>query len=799
MCTSEFCVYYLVVLIPFWKECFIFMKKYLAFMVAVMLLVTAGAVFAADSGATSGHSGNVTPPPEDNPPETPVVVPVDITPANPNGGEEIEVVENPSQGETPTPGTSTGSEAAKTVEAAAAVGTDTKVITITEKKEETVQVTTYTAEAKAVAEEKIEKKVTKEEIKQSTADATKKVEVKASEAQVTELLTAAQPAPGGEQQEEGAVDSKAFADALVEATTTEADAENKDTSAADSTAAMAKALLNGQGNTSDTGNVNNPTLTQLKREGESIVQTIIRVIAEVAAKVEERTTAKANQLAERIAGTSSTGITITVKATASIKNVVTTRTVTKEDGTTEEQRSDEAMSTTDALTALLTQAKQNQTDATAGSAADTAAQETVRALSTQMPVQVSPPMEVDEPGIYPQNTTHKKDMYGKPIHHHVIRQDNRTARNRADGAFFVSAIENDGDAVFLNSAGEEITVVPGENEWTTDEDGAPLLIIPGNVTTMMYMEPGVVYTPIVTTTAEALETVEGITTTSEDATVEVLETREETGVEVPVYDVNEYSTSFDRELEAHFTESGYNTAIGLFIVSGDDGVWSASSAADNSMLTKFSMAVVRTLPKIRIAGALAGDTGKYVLGVRYDIPKNTDTQKVSGDNLLSFYPKGLTKTEGGRTVTQATGEALFLNNDGDPLTDAMVMKIANGEEGEELEEGVMSYNGYVVMTLAKDESEDYKPLITVQTTQFRPASEPDNNGGDNQGNNGGDNQGNTGGDNQGNTGGDNQGNTGGDTNNAPDNDPGSSSGGCSAGFSALALAVLGGFIAARKK
>ena len=759
------------------------MKKFLALMVAVLLLVCAGSAFAADTNApTSGHGGSQEPGGETPGGQTPVVVPV--TPVNPNGGDEVNVVDNPTQNDN---APSTGSDASKTVEAAEASGSEDKTITITEVKQETVVVATYSnAESKAAAEVKIEKKVSKEEVKQSTAEAAKKAEVQTTSTELDALVTNAQSSAGSGA-EEGAVDTAAFSEALVKATTTGEASATNDTSNADSTAAMAASLLKGEGNTGTTGNVNNDTLTSLKREGESIAETIIRVIAEVVAKVEERVNATAERLASTIAG-SSTGETVTIKAAASITIATTTRTVTKDDGTTEEVRSDEAMSTQDAMAALAAQAAQNRSNASSGSAADQAsAQAAVDALSTQIPVQTTPPMAVEEPGIYPMNTTHKKDMYKKPLFWNVLKQDNRGGRNRAEGAFFVSAIENDGDAVFLNSAGKEITEVPGEDEWTTDEDGNPLLIIPGYVTTMVYMEPGVVYTPVITTTAAALDTVEGITTTTDNVEASVEETRVVENVTVPVYDVDEYTTSFDAVMEERFVDSGYNTAVGLFIVPGEEGVWSANSAADNSALAQFHLAVVRTLPQIKIAGEQAGSTGKYVIGVRYDIPLNTDTQVVSGDNLLSFYPRGLTKTEDGTTTTQATGEAVFLNADGELLTDQMVRDIAAGRvsAAEEVDDGVVGYNGYIVMTLEKDEENAYKPLIALQMTQITPAETP---GGETPG---GETPG-------GETPGDN--NQSGNNNEEPgDSDPGSSGGGCDAGFGALALALAAPLFLRRRR
>ena len=84
-------------------------------------------------------------------------------------------------------------------------------------------------------------------------------------------------------------------------------------------------------------------------------------------------------------------------------------------------------------------------------------------------------------------------------------------------------------------------------------------------------------------------------------------------------------------------------------------------------------------------------------------------------------------------------------------------------------------DGYIAMTLDKlEEGEDpYTPVVTVKTTAISGGDTP---GGDTPG---GDTPG-------------------GDTPVTPVN-PGSSGGGCDAGFGALALAVLGAFMVTRRK
>ena len=189
-----------------------------------------------------------------------------------------------------------------------------------------------------------------------------------------------------------------------------------------------------------------------------------------------------------------------------------------------------------------------------------------------------------------------------------------------------------------------------------------------------------------------------------------------------VYDTEEYSTSFDADVQAYFESQGYDTSIGDYIVSGDAGVWSATEDSGDAFLTSYNRAVVRTLPKVKITGSDAPETADYVMKVRYVIPLNTNTQVISGDSLLKFYPDGLTVISGdGNTYAQATGTASFLDATGRAeLTDAMVMQIAGGELGTAAGDGVTQYyDGYIVMTLARQEDGDdaYRPVIVVKMTK----------------------------------------------------------------------------------
>ena len=326
-----------------------------------------------------------------------------------------------------------------------------------------------------------------------------------------------------------------------------------------------------------------------------------------------------------------------------------------------------------------------------------------------------------------------------------------------------------GSSVLLNSAGNSTDHIPGYGEWEVpagSTDGEEVLLIPGETTTVFYAEPGYDYTPLMLMPTTGFADSVSDTTVSQDVIVA------SNVVAVPVYDTESYSTSFDAELKDYFKSEAcnYKTTIGLYIVPGEDGVWDATAESGDAMLAAYSRTLVRTLPRINVSGDNAPTSADYVLKVRYLIPKNTETRVISGDNLLEFYPEGLTVlSDDGKYYPQSAGTAKFLDETGkSELTDAMVMQIAKGGLGTEADEYTMYYDGYIVMNLLRqaEDAEPYKPVIVVKRAAVEASDTPHDTP---------------------------------DTPDTPTADPGSSGGGCTAGFSALALAVLGGFIAARKK
>ena len=202
---------------------------------------------------------------------------------------------------------------------------------------------------------------------------------------------------------------------------------------------------------------------------------------------------------------------------------------------------------------------------------------------------------------------------------------------------------------------------------------------------------------------------------------------QEIEISVPVYNNDTFSTSFDSDIKAYFENEGYSTLAGLFILSGDSGVWSATEDSGDSVLNAYSIAVVRTLPKMSVTGDFADINPDYVMKVRYSIPLNTDTGVISGDNLLEFYPDGLAAvSEDGNVYTQAAGTATFLDATGKSvLTDAMVMQIAGGALGTAAGDGVTQYyDGYILMHMEEQEEDEapYRPVIVVKRAQITGTS-----------------------------------------------------------------------------
>ena len=691
----------------------------------------------------------------------------------------------------------TGNESTKTSEAAVVVETKTvtKVVTTTTTETKTVTVQTF-ADA-AVAATKIVTTVKKEVTTQTVTQATETLRVATTAAATSAANTVVQSLIQTTTTTTTTTTATEVATQLlvaVKATDTSTTPTEEDTSTAAADASkqsMVTSLLKGKTDADDTSDaVNTSFLSGKAQAGETLAETLLRVLDETIATAARVLTAdNPTTSAKLVSMFTSTATSTTTTTTVSVVNstVLQNASVTQEDGS----ESDEAPAFEDVMAQLAQQAQQEVANTEEGSEASDKADTKLAEVQQEAPVAVTAPVALPddaEPSIAMLNLPPQKpDMYGKKIKFRSLKQKKG---NRFSTAVFTTAAidaNEDGTGTFLNSIGQEVDTVPGENEWGTPEgEDDEQLIIPGQITVAMLMNPGTVYTPIVTTPSEELNDVEGVSTTAESKDVSVdVTTVEVVKISLDVYDTEKYSTSFDEELEDYFVEQGYDVHVGAFIVSGEKGVYSVNSAADTAMLAATTRAVVQTLPMIAPKGNTASDTANYVMKVRYEIPRDTDTMTISSaDTVLAFWPNALVTEEG----TYATrGEADFLDTTGEAmLTANMVRQIAKGQLGTPIDETTQGYTGYIAMTLAKlsDDADPYKPVITVKREAVA-ATTPGGNSGETPGGEtpGGETPG-------GETPGGNEPTTG---------SLGSSGGGCDAGFGALAFAVLAGFIAARKK
>ena len=748
MCTSKFCVYYLVLPISNTrKECFMFMKKYLALMVAVLMLVCAGTAFGA------GHSEPIGPESPDTPvePETPIVTPpavstdAPLTPETPS--------DNPEEQEQPE---DSGSEEAKTSEAA--------VATSEEQEQEQVVV-----------------EITEEiEVPQLSANDIMAIVVEMSfaEANETPAQTAERLQPKVEATEE---QTTSFTDVLQNATKTneetgETVAQTNEEKGSEISQQLADAGIIDESTKEVWGCMVESYLTGIDQANEGASEEN-QVQPDFAAFMEQAQTALAQLAANEEAAMSNLGLDAGVSTSA-------------EDVEEAPADDDDAADANEFATQVAAHEAQN-----GGDAAD---------AGKTYPVGKGSKVRFKTRSV----ATQKIDI--AKLLHQAVGQAKTLFKAVVTGAFRGAALDTtvNGSAVLLNSAGNPTDHVPGYGEYDISAStGERVMVIPGYVKVAFYGEPSFDYTPYVATSTEAVEAVASDEVTTKTETVVTgTEIRTQT-VTIPVYDAMDtggYSTSFG-DLKDYFKAQEYNTAVGRYIVAGEDGVWSATADSGDLMLSTYKRAVVRTLPKIAVKdtadGVQASDVADYVIKVRLSIPKNTEKRVVSGDDLLEFYPNGLTRVEDGTVYPQEAGTAEFLDSTGRaPLTDEMVMQVAAGTLGEAIDDNSQGYDAFVVMNLRKQsaDAEPYKPVLVVKRAEIVSSETPggETPGGETPGGEtpGGETPG-------GETpGGETPGGEtpGGETPTEPGS-VGSSGGGCSAGFTALALAVLGGFIAARKK
>ncbi|MBQ7544777.1 MAG: hypothetical protein IJT02_07530 [Synergistaceae bacterium] len=263
-------------------------------------------------------------------------------------------------------------------------------------------------------------------------------------------------------------------------------------------------------------------------------------------------------------------------------------------------------------------------------------------------------------------------------------------------------------------------------------------VMPGFVNMLVVMEAGQVYEPTIYTSVSDLP--DTVSTDTASATVNVV--------------------SYDVETVKVVTDENGNTVESV-VVAVDTSVMAAVLGATptNALLVEgaefptYSMDTVITEAKSRNYAVMT--TGIPAMnnlpaGLYYVASIDFEAKPASADADASFdfYPKGFSSASKDIRVFDSAQAELATPNDAYGKTNCYVVFKVN-----DAADDIVSISAYDVSA----------PVLAAK---LQVAAQ--NNGGE-------------------------------ENNNLTFNDPGSSGGGCSAGFTALALAVLGGFIAARKK
>ena len=306
---------------------------------------------------------------------------------------------------------------------------------------------------------------------------------------------------------------------------------------------------------------------------------------------------------------------------------------------------------------------------------------------------------------------------------------------KSGAAFYAADVDNDG-VIFLNSSGDQITEIPG------DENSQD--IMPGFVNMVVLMEAGEIYEPVIYATPEALAEA-GLETTSVAVSVDV--TEYVTQVTVIDENGNVTVTTEASASELDFLADKFGVARATFKNIPATAYASVSAdtvGTDPDQYIAFSMPAFNGL-----------EDGTYYYGpFSYDIAPNEDSYDVPADALMTFYADGFKSGN-------AKEKKLFQTSDGENFTE-VTNTSADALFGTTGNYIVFTVSGSDLVTVSDVEgvhASEYSmpaPILAVSVT------EKDGDDEDYQ-------------------------------------TLGGSSGGCTTGISALGLAVLGLFAAKRKK
>ena len=286
-----------------------------------------------------------------------------------------------------------------------------------------------------------------------------------------------------------------------------------------------------------------------------------------------------------------------------------------------------------------------------------AGKQNVKALSAQEAVKAT------ESGTYSFVKTFGKDLYGTKI---AGSSGQRASNTVTTASTFTAALDNDTGVSFINSSGDVVTAIPGDEK---SQD-----IMPGFVTMVVVMEAGKTYEPVVfaTDTDLAAAGVSVDTTTTEVAYDEV--TEEEKTVVVTVNDdgtidetiVEEPDTS-DPEVQAR--ETKIKDAMGVSSLTAIPSAYMGTVAAATITADDTAAAEQNLHIAARTAAFTDLPAGSYYTDIKF--------RKLSGDladgAAFMFYPDGI--------AAGTTAYAQVFNASGDEVEDIAAILSTSDVQG----------------------------------------------------------------------------------------------------------------------
>lgn len=282
--------------------------------------------------------------------------------------------------------------------------------------------------------------------------------------------------------------------------------------------------------------------------------------------------------------------------------------------------------------------------------------------NTKRAIGVVPPIKAAQSGLQPFDLPKfDKAFYNKKP---GLDMGKRTSVTAGSYSFFASATDGGNEAIFLDSTGTQVEVVP---DGTGSGDA-------GVLTAVAYVEAGAEYEPIITTEVTAAEeaSFDADTGSQTVASVDVAETKVETvtvnstATFSPVVDdvvVASISSLYGKSLDTLPTRTASTTTT-----------WAASDAersymAANNLIYVCALPVLENVPD-----------GAYVAKIVFDTTPPASADKVG---IPAFYPAGVAEGGAAKAVVYTESEGNFTAiSDGSVIKNGLaaylVFEVANG-------------------------------------------------------------------------------------------------------------------------